>query len=76
MAKRECPTLDAWEVEPDGVLRGLESEGTPSGAVLIAQLLGLMFTFIGESLTLRILQDAWPNLPYSEVGSERSTWTG
>jgi hypothetical protein len=29
-------------------------------AVLIAQLLDLLVTFIGEALTLRLLQDAWP----------------
>ena len=71
MAKQECPTLDAWKVESDGSLRGLHGEAGQSGAVLIAQLLGLMVTFIGESLTLRLLQDAWPNLPDSEFGSER-----
>jgi hypothetical protein len=71
VAKQQCPTLDAWSVEPDGSLRGLDSEGTQSGAVLIAQLIGLMITFIGESLTLRLLQDSWPNLPHSEFSSER-----
>ncbi len=71
MAKQQCPTLDAWKVEPDGSLLGLDSEERQSGTVLIAQLIGLMITFIGESLTLRLLHDAWPNLSYSEFSSER-----
>jgi CheY-like chemotaxis protein len=71
VAKQQCPTLDAWKVEPDGSLLGLDSEERQSGTVLIAQLIGLMITFIGESLTLRLLHDAWPNLSYSEFSSER-----
>jgi hypothetical protein len=30
--------------------------------MLIAQLLGLLVTFIGESLMLSLLLDAWPDL--------------
>jgi len=67
LAKRESPVLDAWEVKLDGSLQALDREGAHSGAVLIAQLIGLMITFIGESLTLRLLHDAWPDLPDSEV---------
>jgi hypothetical protein len=33
-------------------------------------LIGLMITFIGESLTLRLLHDVWPDLPGSEVKLE------
>jgi hypothetical protein len=58
-------------VEPDGSLRGLDDETAQWGVVLIAQLIGLMITFIGESLTLQLLQNAWPNLPCSEVSYER-----
>jgi len=32
-------------------------------AVLITQLLGLLLTFIGEALTLRLLKDVWPGAP-------------
>ena len=71
LAKQECQILDAWEVESDGSLRALNDEAAQSGAVLIAQLIGLMITFLGESLTFRLVQDAWPALPYSEVRSER-----
>jgi hypothetical protein len=71
LSKQECQVLDAWAVEPDGSLRGLDDETAQWGVVLIAQLIGLMITFIGESLTLQLLQNAWPNLPCSEVSYER-----
>ena len=63
LAKQESPVIAAWEVNSDGSLQGLNGEAAQSGAVLIAQLIGLMITFIGESLTLRLLHDVWPDLP-------------
>ena len=67
LAKRESPFLAAWEVRPDGSLEGLNGETEHSEVVLIAHLLGLMITFIGESLTLRLLHDIWMNLPDPET---------
>lgn len=72
LAKKESPLLGTWEVMPDGSLQGLNGEATQSGTVLIAQLIGLMITFIGESLTLRLLHDVWLDLPDSEVKFERN----
>ena len=72
LAKKESPLLGAWEVKSDGSLQGLNGEAVQSGAVLIAQLIGLMITFIGESLTLRLLHDVWLELPDSEVKLERN----
>jgi hypothetical protein len=72
LAKQESPALGAWEVKADGSLEGLDDEGAQSGSVLIAQLIGLMITFIGESLTLRLLHDVWLDLPDAEVGFERN----
>jgi hypothetical protein len=72
LAKQESPLLGAWEVKPDGSLQGLNGEAAQPGAVLIAQLIGLMITFIGESLTLRLLHDVWLDLPDSEVKFERN----
>jgi len=37
--------------------------------VLITQLLGLLLTFIGEALTLRLLQDVWPGAPVNNFNS-------
>jgi hypothetical protein len=72
LAKQESPLLDAWEIKSDGSLQGMNGEGAQLGAVLIAQLLGLMITFIGESLTLRLLQDVWLDLPGSEISTGRN----
>ena len=72
LAKQESPALGAWEVKADGSLEGMNGEVTPSGAVLIAHLVGLMITFIGESLTLRLLHDVWPDLPDANVTFERN----
>ena len=71
LAKQESPVLSSLEVKPDGSLQGLNGEAAQAGAVLIAHLLGLMITFIGESITLRLLHDVWLDLPDSEVKFER-----
>ncbi len=70
LAKQEFPDFDGWEVKSDGSLEALQGETAQSGAVFIANLIGLMITFIGESLTLRLLQDVWPDLLDSEIKSE------
>ena len=72
LAKQESPVLGAWEVKPDGSLEGLNGEAAQSGDVLIAHLLGLLNTFIGEHLTLRILHDVWLDLPSSEINLGRN----
>ncbi len=72
LAKQESPVLGAWEVKSDGSLRGLNGEAAQSGAVLIAHLIGLMITFIGEALTLRLLHDVWLDLPSSEINFGRN----
>jgi hypothetical protein len=71
LAKQESPVLGAWEVQADGSLQGLNGEPAQSGEVLIAHLIGLMITFIGESLTLRLLHDVWLDLPDPEGKFER-----
>ncbi len=72
LSKKESPLLDAWEVKSDGSLQGLNGEAAQSGTVLVAQLIGLMITFIGESLTLRLLHDVWLDLPDPEGKFERN----
>jgi len=71
LAKRESPVLNTWEVQADGSLLGLNGEAAQSGDVLIAHLIGLLITFVGESLTLRLLHDVWIDLPDSEMKFER-----
>ena len=65
LAKSESPRLSAVQVTPNGGLRGLgdvesraelDEDGEP-GIILIAQLLGLFLTFLGEATTLRLIED-------------------
>lgn len=62
LAKREVPALGEVEVVDDGSLVGLEGEAAAAGPVLIAHVIQLLLTFIGESLTLKLLEDIWPDL--------------
>jgi hypothetical protein len=65
LAKSESPRLNAVRVTANGGLRGLaevESQTNPNedgeaGIILIAQLLGLFLTFLGEATTLRLIED-------------------
>jgi hypothetical protein len=63
LAKSESPHLSAVQVMTDGSLRGLEAvesqtdEDGDAGIIVIAQLLGLFLTFLGEATTLRLIED-------------------
>ncbi len=69
LAKAEIPSLVAVQVRADGSMEGLDGSGHDqdmrvngqAGIVVVAQLLGLLVTFIGEPLTLRLIRDVWPN---------------
>ena len=63
LAKARDPRLSAVQVKPDGSLEGLGNEqpDAEAGALLIAQLLELLVTFIGEGLVLNLVLDSWPN---------------
>ncbi len=69
LAKRESPALSAVQVKDDCSLGGLEGEAVQANVILISQLLGLLTAFIGETLTLRLVHDVWPDLPGIEVYS-------
>jgi hypothetical protein len=48
----------------------LETEkAAKAGMAVVTQLLGLLITFIGEALTLRLVHDVWPNVPLSNLTS-------
>jgi hypothetical protein len=78
LAKAEVPSLAAAEVRADGSLEGLDgtgcdpgaSSGGEAGVVVVAQLLGLLMTFVGEPLTLRLVRDAWPDAPIPDPDAE------
>src|SRR5579863_1916070 len=63
LAKSEAPRLGAVRITANGDLRGLgeveaqADENGEAGIVLIAQLLGLFLTFLGEATTLRLIED-------------------
>jgi hypothetical protein len=68
LAKAEVPALGVLRVAGDGSMEGLDeltvqpaaNPAKQGGAVLVAQLLGLLVTFIGEPLALALVRDAWP----------------
>jgi hypothetical protein len=60
----------------NGSLEGLDeaqlsaAEIAEGEAVLVAQLIGLLVTFIGATLTLQLLQQAWPEASLGNLSSE------
>ena len=78
LARAEAPGLSVVQVAADGSLKGLDEldpqsdkQARDGGAILIAQLLGLLLTFIGEGLTLRLVQDVWPEAAFDGRVSEK-----
>lgn len=74
-AQTEIPWLGAVHVKEDGSLEGVEElnakykpdELFEGGVVLVAQLLGLLVAFIGETLTLRFVREVWPTVPIDDL---------
>ena len=67
LARAENPSLQTVKLKPNGTLDNCEAlavpaaNGGPEGAVaIIAHLLGLLETFVGEPFTLRLVRQAWP----------------
>jgi hypothetical protein len=67
LARAEVPELESATVSADGRLEGFErftglaeSVGGDEAAAITAHLLGLLVTFIGEPLTLRLVREASP----------------
>ena len=71
LATEEVPWLRGVTINVGGVLEGkeeLQAKISPEKflegrVVLVAQLLGLLESFIGETLTVRLVREAWPALP-------------
>jgi hypothetical protein len=68
LARAEVPSLQTVKLKPDGSLEDCEAlaveaaNGGPEGVVaIIAHLLGLLETFIGEPFTLRLVRETWPD---------------
>jgi len=79
LARAEAPSLSAVQVAADGSVKGLDElasqtdkeQARDGGAILIAQLIGLLLLFIGEGLTLRLVQDVWPEAAFNGRVSEK-----
>lgn len=76
LAKAEVPSLDSLRVGEDGTLevpghaepeRDMD-KAAEGDAALVAQLLGLLATFIGEALTMQLVRDVWPDAPFEGAG--------
>ncbi|MEO8591245.1 MAG: hypothetical protein ABI432_17840 [Flavobacteriales bacterium] len=75
LAQAEVPWLTTVTVLPDGTLEGFSSgkpgsdadEATKGGVILVAQLLGLLLVFVGESLTLQLVKQIWPEVSTSSA---------
>ena len=64
LAKSKVPGLAAVQVNSDGSLTGVsESEKSDPGAAIsvVAHLLKLLVTFVGEPITLGLIRDGWPD---------------
>lgn len=75
LAAAESPWLGSVHVKPNGSLEWPDESDNKSsdsgdafqgGVVLLANLIALLKTFIGELLTLRIVHDIWPKIPLND----------
>ncbi len=71
LAQQEAPCLANVQLTPNGQLHGFvenmsnheQDEWNKAGLVLVGQLLGLLNAFIGQRLTMQLVNDAWPISP-------------
>ena len=63
LARADVPSLQTVRVASDGRLEGLEKvdEHREAATAIISQFLGLLVTFIGEPLALRLTRHAFPD---------------
>lgn len=66
LAQAELPSLSVVQVRADGSVEGFDGieesqEAGQAGVTLVAHLLGLLVTFVGEHITLSTVRDAWPD---------------
>lgn len=73
LAAAEVPWLTMVQIVADGELEGLAlaqasidvADFCEGEVVLLAQLLGLLVAFIGPALTLRLINQVWPQLLFN-----------
>lgn len=72
LAHGEVLWLRAAQVTSDGLLTGLERGLVPADidkrhegeVILVAHIIELLHTFIGERLTLQLIREGWPDLSH------------
>mgnify|MGYP007080463154 CR=1 FL=1 len=77
LAAARAPELEGVTVMLDGSLSGIDrvESGKKKGAaqeweeVLVAQLLDLLVTFVGEGLMHQLVRQAWPDRPAVQIRS-------
>src|SRR6185437_15796686 len=75
--KSGCSRSQRGRSRGDGSLKGLDElasqaqeETQEGGVVLLTQLIGLLLTFIGNDLTLRLVQDVWPEASFEGMSGK------
>jgi len=73
LAKAEVPAMTAVQAQADGSLVGLSADDdvAKGEVVLVARLLGLLVTFIGAALMLRLVNDAWPKARLDDLDFDK-----
>ena len=71
LAKAQAPVLGTVQINLDGSLDGMSNPGNEEQAVeanvvLIAHLLTLLINFVGDDITLSLVQDVWPDFSASD----------
>jgi hypothetical protein len=77
LASAEAQWLEKVHVQPDGTLEAPATSEIPvepeqlaeGGGALIIQLLGLLVEFIGEDLTVHLVEQTWPELSDRHSGN-------
>lgn len=73
LASAEVPALKQFQVSAEGSLEGVEAVaqelpqgGGEAAAAVTRHLLGLLVTFVGKPITLKLVRDAWPEADLEE----------
>ncbi len=75
LAKAEASELSAVQIHADGSLEGIivhdKRRFSDGEVVLVAHLLGLLVTFVGEGLMLRLVHDVWPKAVLDDLDFDK-----
>lgn len=78
LARAKIPSLNGVQIKADGTFQysaefKTEQASTgisTAGTALADELLGLLITFVGEALTLRLVHEVWPKVSLKDPKSE------